>query len=143
MNDYQQQAADFLFKHSIKFSAKLSNTKDPVWADGRKHNHFIATFERGKNRISFDFFDSQNNFEKEIETLDAYSVLACCSSDINCPDTFEEFCSEFGYPEHEQYSWGKKNKKSNKIFLACKKQSEKLNKLFNSNEMKKDLAEIC
>jgi len=27
----------------------------------------------------------------------AYDVLACISGDVNCPETFEDFCSEYGY----------------------------------------------
>lgn len=141
MNDYQQQAADFLSKHSIKFSAKLTNKKSPPWSPDRKVNHFVVTLKNENCRISFDFFDSIIRFEEGKNELDAYSVLACCSSDINCPETFEEFCSDFGYSAYDENT-GKKNKESNKIFLACEKQSAKLNKLFCSKQMKKDLAEI-
>ena len=28
-----------------------------------------------------------------------YEIMACVASDIHCPDTFEDFCSEYGYDE--------------------------------------------
>lgn len=134
--NYQQQAADFLAKHGISFSFKLANTKTPDWKDdSRPVNHFIATFKKGKKRVSFDFFDSLNNYQKGIKELDAYSVLSCCSSEIHCPETFEEFCSEFGYDED--------SRKSEKTFKSLKKFSDKLKKFFDTEEMRDNLSEIC
>lgn len=134
MTDYQQQAANFLTKHGITFSFKLANTKVPSWDESRKCNHFIVTLKQGKKKVSFDFFDSSNNYQKGVTTLDAYSVLTCCSSEINCPDTFEDFCSEFGYDQD--------SRKAEKTFRALKKFSDKLNKFFDTEEMRDDLSEI-
>jgi len=98
--NYKQQAADFLTKYGITFSAKLANTKTPDWKDdSRPVNHFVVTLKQGKKRVSFDFFDSINNYEKGVKELSCYSVLSCCSSEIHCPETFKEFCNEFGYDE--------------------------------------------
>jgi hypothetical protein len=134
MNDYQQQAADFLTKHGIAFSFKLANTKRPSWDNGRKCNHFVVTLKKGNRRVSFDFFDSTSNFEKGVIVLDAYSVLACCSSELHCPDTFEEFCGDFGY---ETDSWNAYN-----TFKALRKMSKKLQKFFDNEQMREDLSEI-
>ena len=134
--NYQQQAADFLAKYGITFSAKLANTKTPSWKDdSRPVNHFIVTLKQGKKRVSFDFFDSINNYEKGIKELNAYSVLACCSSEIYCPDTFKDFCDEFGY----DYD----SRKAEKTFKSLKKFSNKLQKFFSSKEMRDSLSEIC
>jgi hypothetical protein len=134
--NYQQQAADFLAKHGISFSFKLANTKTPSWKnDSRPVNHFIVTLKQGKKRVSFDFFDSIANREKGITELDAYSVLSCCSSEIHCPETFEEFCSEFGYDED--------SRKDEKTFKSLKKFSDKLKKFFDTEEMRDSLSEIC
>ena len=141
MTTYQQQAADFLAKHNIQFSAKLANTKLPTWkeSDTRKNNHFVVTLKsttlaRAENKASLDFFDSENNFRDGKKELDAYSVLACISSDINCPDTLADFCSEYGYDED--------SRKVEKTFRACVKQSNKLRKFFTTDEELADLAEI-
>lgn len=135
MSQYDQQAADFLAKYGITFSFKLANTKTPDWKDDyRPVNHFVATFKRGKNKVSLDYFDSINNYQKDITEISAYSALTCCSSEINCPDTFEDFCSEFGYEED--------SRKAEKTFRALKKFSDKLKKFFDTEEIRDDLSEI-
>jgi len=144
-DNYQQQAADFLAKHGIVFSAKLSNEKLPNWQNDnkpcylrdekRKNNHFVVTLRKGTRRVSFDFFDSISNFEKGIKELDAYSVLANCSSELYCPDTFEEFCNEFGYDND--------SRQAEKTFKALSKFSAKLQKFFDTEETREDLLEIC
>ena len=135
MNEYDHQAANFLRKHEITFSFKLANTKKPSWKDdSRPVNHFIVTFKRGKNKCSFDYFDSIHNYQKGITEIRAYNALTCCSSEINCPDTFEDFCSEFGYDED--------SRSAEKTFRALKKMSDKLQKFFDSEEIREDLAEI-
>ncbi len=40
-----------------------------------------------------------------------YDILACCHSDSFVPDTFEDFCSEFGYNQD--------SKKDTALFLRC------------------------
>lgn len=133
--NHHQQAADFLVKHGIRFSAKLVNKKLQEWeGNERKSNHFVVTLENENRRVSFDFFDSVNNFNAGKTELDAYSVLACCSGDYHCPETFEEFCSEFGYDAD--------SRKAEKTFKACQKQSAKLKKIFDTQEMVDDLMEI-
>jgi len=134
MNEYDQQAADFLAKHNITFSYKLANTKKPSWDEDRACNHFIATFKRGKKKLSFDFFDSMYNYEKGVIQLSPYSALACCSSELYCPDTFEEFCSDFGYDED--------SRSAEKTFRALLKMSKKLRAFFDTEEMREDLGEI-
>ena len=140
--NYQQQASDFLAKYGISFSFKLANTKRPSWDENRQCNHFVVTFKKGRRSISFDFFDSVHNFQKGIKELGAYSVLACCSSEIYCPETFEEFCVDYGYEAYSSYN-GKKNQQSAKTFAALKKQSVKLQKFFDTEEMRDNLSEIC
>ncbi len=141
MNEYDQQALDFLTKHGITFSFKLTNTKTPRWDDARQCNHFVVTFKRGKSKVSFDFFDSVQKFrDAEIE-IDAYDALTCCSSELHCVDTYEEFCSDFGYNAYDANT-GKKDKKNAATFRALKKMSDKLQKFFDTEEMREDLGEI-
>lgn len=106
--DYQKQATDFLAKFNIKFRATLSDTKTPQWGDNAKHgHHFRVTLSKGERgqgvkfgrRVTFDFWSSIADLEAGIETVDAYSVLSCISGDVNCPDTFKDFCGEYGYGE--------------------------------------------
>jgi hypothetical protein len=132
--NHQQQAADFLTKHGIKFSFELVNTKRPSWDENRQCNHFVVTFQKAGKKMSFDFFDSINNFEKGVTELRAYDALTCCSSELYCPDTFEEFCSEYGYDED--------SRSAEKTFRALSKMSKKLRAFFDTEEMREDLGEI-
>lgn len=133
--NYQTQALDFLAKHGIKFSFKLANTKTAPWGKDEKRNHFVVTFRKGRKSFSADFFGSINDYKAGKTEIDAYSVLACFSSDIYCPDTFGDFCADYGYNED--------SREAEKTFRACKKLAVKLNKFFDTEEMKKDLSEIA
>jgi hypothetical protein len=112
--DYQKQAADFLEKFGIKFVAKLSDTKTPPWPvtnrEVHKKNHghhFRVMISKGKRgqgvkfgqRVAFDFWASLADMDKGIKTVTPYDVLACISGDVNCPETFADFCAEYGYDE--------------------------------------------
>jgi hypothetical protein len=135
MNEYDQQALDFLSKHEITFSFKLANTKVPNWKDdSRPVNHFIVTFKKAGKKMSLDFFDSIHNFQKGVTELRAYDALTCCSSELHCPDTFEDFCSEYGYDND--------SRSAEKTFRALKKMSDKLQKFFDNQEIRDDLSEI-
>ena len=51
-----------------------------------------------------------------------YSILTCIRMDYATPDTFEEFCMEFGYDED--------SRKAEKVFGLCKIKAAKLHKVF-------------
>lgn len=124
-NQYEQQAAEFLTKNALKFRATLSDTKTPAWAKaGAEHgHHYRVTISRcnaqettlrnpraysldgkpgvfvTKNRLVFDFWGSVADARANRHPS-AQDVLSCISSDAHTPDSFEEFCSEYGY-EHD------------------------------------------
>lgn len=90
------------------------------------HNHFKITVKRidflnGIKR-SFDFYDSQFNYENGLEDLKDElhlkltfeSFISDCLCGIN---SFEGFCSEFGYDTD--------SRKAEKIFKLCKKALDK------------------
>lgn len=97
-NEYDQQAADFLTSNGIKFRATLSDTKTPAWSDNGKHgHHFRVTLSKPAKRLTFDFWSSIKDAEDGIETVRPYSVLACISGDAYTPETFADFCADYGY----------------------------------------------
>lgn len=111
-NEYDQQAERFLTSNGIKFRATLSDTKAPAWSDNGKHGHHYRvtlskaqapqTGERlctapGSTRLTFDFWSSIADAEKGIKTVRPYDVLACISGEAYTPDTFADFCAEYGY----------------------------------------------
>lgn len=66
-------------------------------------------------------------------TPSAYGVLACISGDVHCPNTFQEFCDEFGYDED--------SRKAEKQFKACHAFAQKLRAFFTEQEIE-ELSEI-
>lgn len=95
--DYQLQAKQWLSEHGLNLRITLSNTKPANWEPSGNHYRVTLTREAVKGaRLVFDFWGSLNDMEKG-EDPGAYDVLACISGDVNTPDTFKEFCSEYGY----------------------------------------------
>lgn len=134
--EYDNQAAAFLKKWGIKFTAtRAESNACPMFCDG-KHIHgdqYRVTLSRNGKRITFSFWNSLND-SREGKELDAYSVLSCCSSDLNCPETFEDFCAEYGYDQD--------SRKAETTFKACLKQSERLHRLFDGEEIEAELQTI-
>lgn len=123
--DYNTQAEAFLQKHGIKFRATLSDSKVAPWADEpmrQPRHHYRVTLSKGAvlpdmhanhvtrqnrgkmlgripKRLTFDFWGSAMDARNNIQTVSAYDVLACISSDVHCPETFVDYCSEFGESE--------------------------------------------
>lgn len=96
---HDRQALDFLAAHGIKCRANLADKqKAPAWADegGVHGQHFRVTLSKKRARLVFDYWGSQKDAETG-KHPSAYDVLACISSEANTPDTFADFCREYGY----------------------------------------------
>jgi hypothetical protein len=106
ISEYDQQAANFLNKFKIDLTVKHAGHACPPWAGKEKCDHvhgdrYEITLERWQKPsepLRFDFWGSLNDKQKR-KLPSAYSVLACIGSDAHTPDTFEDFCSEYGYEE--------------------------------------------
>lgn len=142
LSPYEQTALDFLAKHGIAFRAVLAKTqKAPKWADdGSAHGlQYRVTLSSGKpnaRRLSFSFWDSIAAKEKG-EVPSAYDVLACISSDVHCPDTIADFCSEYGYNSDSRAEY----RATCALFKRCSTFSRKLRAFFTKTEIE-GLSEI-
>ena len=152
LSSYEQSALDFLAKHGIAFRATLAKVqKAPSWADdGCAHGlHYNITLwkprkspsdgrmdtkkpDRGSNRLSFPFWNSVAAKEKG-EIPSAYDVLACIPGDVHCPETFAEFCGEYGYEEDSRAALA--------TFKRCSAFAKKLRAFFSETEIE-GLSEI-
>ena len=134
--DYDKQATDFLEKYTIRFTARPGTDKAPPWAElGKAHGkqwriRLSGQTSDGLRAVTFPFWNSINAKE---EPPSAYTVLACISSDVNCPETFADFCSGYGYDED--------SRKAEQTFKRCRALAEKLQAFFTEQE-KTDLQEI-
>lgn len=161
--DYDKQAEAFLERFGVKFRA-TEYPKDmqtaPEWAkDGNSGTHkyphglrYRVVFEReGEPPLSFDYWGSiadreiiERSHQRWANPSDktaaakarpsAYDVLACVSSDIYCPDDFDEFCADYGYDNDSI--------KALDTWKRCAKFAAELRQFFPTDEEREALAEI-
>lgn len=114
LNEYDIQATQFLASNGLKLRATLSDTKAPAWIKGEKHGHHyrVQIWREGRThwnatdkpakvvpsprRLTFDFWGSIADAESG-KAPTPYDIIACISSDAYTPETFEDWCSEYGY----------------------------------------------
>lgn len=101
----------------MKYDKYFKNDKD-------YRNIYKITIKRGNISISFSYGDSVYNSINKVQPS-LYDILACCKTEYDITDTYENFCDEFGYEK----------KTSKNLFDACKKQSDKLKKIFTETEI--------
>jgi hypothetical protein len=107
-----EKAINFRFGMSIRDTTIFSALHVPVkiigggWID----NHVQLATEK-----------------KKIKNGLLYSILACIRSDYICPDTFGNFCHEFGYDTD--------SRKAEKTFFSLQEQSKKLQTIFTAEEI--------
>lgn len=92
---HEAKAKAFLADNGLKFRATLSDSKPAPWDEsGGYRPHFRVTVSRNEPkgaRLAFDFWGAVDSRE-----VSAYTVLSCIASDIHTPETFADYCSEYG-----------------------------------------------
>jgi len=129
-SEYDKQASEFLKRNALKMRITLSDSKPANWEPSG--HHYRVTLSGAHRRMTFDFWGSAHDAETG-EDPSPYDVLACISSDAYCPDTFQDFCEEYGYEEDSI--------KALQTFQRCERFSKRLNEFFTREEIE-DLAEI-
>lgn len=142
--EYDTQAQTFLTTNGLKMRITLSDTKAPAWEDDGKHrHHYRVTLSRAvltkphletraPSRLTFDFWGSIADADKGA-TPTPYDVLACISSDVYTPETFEDFCAEYGYESDSL--------KALQTFRRCSAFAKRLRAFFTPAELE-TLSEI-
>lgn len=143
---YDKQAADFLTKYGIRFAAVGRGSGCPPWAGqsdikgkcpkcGDIHGlRYRVSFIRDADgdRLSFPFWGSLADM-KAGKSPTAYDVLSAISGDVQCSDTFEGFCADFGYDTDSRRAYA--------AWERCAKFAEELREFFTEEEQEA-LAEI-
>jgi hypothetical protein len=143
-NEYDAQAEKFLTDNGIKCRITLSDSKPANWAPSG--HHYRVTLSKGKPctadytgnirsaaRLTFDFWGSVADAAKGITTERPYSVLSAISGDIHTPETFKDFCAEFGESEDSI--------KALQTFKRCDRFARRLREFFTATEIEQ-LTEI-
>jgi len=132
MSEYEKQAQEFLAKYNIKFKADYRDATCPPWEKDEKETKHIhgdrwrITLQARGKQIGFDFWNSFNDSQSGKDPT-AYDALACISSDVHCPETFEEFCGDYGYDTD--------SRKAEKTFQRVSAFSRKLRSFFTDDEI--------
>ena len=100
--------------------------------DGAGHEARFCGHADHPQKLTFSFWDSFNAMQKG-ESLRPYDVLASIRDDITCPDTFEDFCGEYGYDTD--------SRKALQIFRRVDRFAQRLRAFFTADEQEA-LAEI-
>lgn len=122
-SEYNQQALEFLNNTDTKISIKYSHYGTmPYWNDNQNRHIFKVTITRNKKRFTVKFGQSIVEGSKEPSY---YSILACLTK--YDPDTFENFCLEYGYDTDSRQAY----KQAYKVYKAVVKEWENVERLFS------------
>ena len=119
---------------SITYVKKIKGFPfDP--SDRLTHDVYSVRIDRDGKSYRFPFYQSAwctDNGERP----DTYDVLSCLEKDCYCTDAWD-FADEYGYSVRSRSDF----ERVTRIYNACKKQAEKLHRLFGE-ELMDDLREI-
>ena len=109
---------------NFKISTGNGDYKRPIW-DTKPHKHYIITVvnTETKARTNFSFYASlaQPDFKSEYDVLNAFYCFV--SDAVAGIDTFENFCSDFGYDTDSI--------KALKTYRACERALKKFTHVSN------------
>ena len=126
MSEYEKQAEDFLKKTQTTFKVKFIKNGLYFPDDKEPRDIYRITLVCRGKKYSFRFGTSINDTEQKKEPT-PYDVLASLTK-YN-PDTFEDFCSSYGYDED--------SRKAEKTFKAVVKEWENISDLWTGEEINK------
>lgn len=132
MTDYSKQAIDFLEKYSILFKVESLGVGKHFLDDKEPRARYLLTLFRTtkSSSVEFEFGQSIDATYKK-QTPKAYDLLASLTK--YDPDTFENFCGDFGYDTD--------SRKGLETYLAVQAEWQKVRKFFTVEELE-ELREI-
>lgn len=122
------QAEEFLKRNEIKLRITLSDSKPAAWEPAGHHYRITLSGHNGQGysrRLTFDFWGSVQD-ASEGKDPSPRSVLSCIGSDLGTPETFEDFCSEYGEDSD--------SRKALQTFRRCARHAERIRAFFPEHE---------
>jgi hypothetical protein len=110
----------------FEVKASYKGTKKAEWSSDNFNNNMITvTNKETEQKATFEFWASISNPELNSD-YDVLNAFYCFVGDaVSGAETFENFCSEFGYDTD--------SRTAEKIYRKCKKQLEKLKKVYDGD----------
>ena len=144
-NEYDESASDFLVSTGTTLTLEYIGLDYYFPGDEEKRDVYRFTLTNSKGSYSGKFGDSTHNtnktklflgeYRKDRKNPSSYDILSCLSG--YCPDTFSDFCAEYGY-DGEPLS---KHDEVMTTYLAVKKEANGLRRIFSEDELQQ-LADI-
>lgn len=139
-NEFVEMPVKATFKQ-FEVKANYKGTKKAEWSDNRHHNfnnHMVTVINKETaQKITFEFWASIANpvLNREYDILNAFYCFV--SDAVSGSESFEEFCSNMGYDLD--------SRTAEKIYRKCKKQLEKLNKIYDGDiyDLVNELQEVA
>ena len=128
VSEYDKQAEDFLKETGTTFSSSYMKHDTHFEGEQETRDIYKITLKNARGKWSFNF--GQSIAETGIHPT-AYSALAAITK--NDPGTFEDFCSEFGYPIYDY----KEKRTAQKVYNGVVKEWENVRKLFTEEQIEK------
>lgn len=128
MENYNQQAEDFLIKNDLTLSFRVAvPQKAPIWQKGNEQhgvNYWCVLSNKNGKSYGFDYWgsikDKENDAKGYPKAPTAYDILASLDT-YSDGYTFEDFCTTYGYDEDSRLA--------EKIYKAVQYQTEKLKEI--------------
>lgn len=132
MNEYEQQANEFLTKHNAKIKIDFLNFGKYFDDDKESRNIYRFTITRNGKQYSAKFGDSIANTENGKEPT-VYDILACLTKYEPSGDVWD-FASEYGYIIDSKEAYNKVKK----LFNAVTREYSGVERLFGDclNELR-------
>ncbi len=125
-SEYDKQAEKFLKETGTEFKAEFLKHGKHFKDDEEERDIYKITLKKGDKEYIFNFGQSLNDSDGKTKPT-AYDVLACLTN--YDPDTFEEFCSSFGYDED--------SRKAEKVYKAVCEEWSNIKILYSNEEIEK------
>ena len=132
MNQYEQQALDFLNKTNTEMKIRRTGAVRGFpfdEHDTNMHHRYRVTLTRGDKKYSLSFYGSARNYD-ENKRITPYDVLACLQK-WYIADNMWDFAREYGYTISTEKEYN--NVKT--IWKRCKKEYEALQEMYDDEEM--------
>jgi len=136
--EHTEQKTNKATYKQFEVKASYKGTKKADWSSDNFNNHMVTvTNTETEQKITFEFWASIVNpvLNSEYDILNAFYCFV--GDAVSAKENFENFCSEFGYDSD--------SRTAEKIYKKCKKQLEKLNKIYTGDiyDLVNELSEIA
>lgn len=117
---------DYLAQQGINLDIKQDGHGYAVFdAKHKRPQYKVCLTREGRKRFTYPFWDGVGQPFEAAKVRRA--IQSCLRADLGIPDTFEEFCAEYGYRAEER--------ESRAAFKRCEDWIKRAKRFFTSDEI--------